>query len=184
MHNKNITSENLKDIIISESIVFIDFRCICNGNNKNIKSIIFSAVNFDCEIIERNRIKINTHFIDPFLAHKTLTIFIENTIDDLPMGKPLQCIYFKILNNSNMENDHIYAPPPLDAHRDIRGEIIIALQSIGIKVLYNYYLGENKHYIAWEKYNQQENIQTNFHIVQYAAYMVAKAYNINLEIIY
>lgn len=154
------------------------------------------------------------HFIDPFLAHATLVcltdlasfnfskkvepnvthnieFYLESPINDNAME-----VYTNLLQEDGIKTQQVkqsqviqLLAPPEDIWRDIRSEIVLATQQMGVTVLKHY-----ANYLVTPQSNQSNyqniiklqtsnsiNLVDNVQKVKYAIAMVAKAYNIKVE---
>lgn len=154
------------------------------------------------------------HFIDPFLAHHTLVLLTD--LENFTFPKKFDAettynieFYLESTNDNNstevytslMQEDGMKTQqskalqivqllaPPEDIWRDIRTEIVLATQQMGVATIKHY-----ANYLVTPQANQS-NYQNIIKIltsntvsfiddtqkVKYAIAMVAKAYNINVE---
>ncbi len=162
----------IKSIINDLEIFNIDIRYIKNNAPEHLFGVSFSKLNFDFNLL--NSLKIIDFFVDPFLSHKTMAIIVENFL--YSPNNDITSIVFQVKTEETtpIDTNYNFIMPPYDTPRDFRGEIIMALEEIGI-VTDSHHHGNIKNQ---QVINIKEANTVAISKVIYAIHMVAKAYNV------
>jgi glutamine synthetase len=197
MQNKT-TLEQIKNLISQNDISFIDIRFT---NSSGVwQGLSFLAKDFNFDILNGLNfegtniapINLSRHFIDPFLAHKTLVFLSEDAKAVLEPSTDFSLlikVIFEILED-NINNLYSmpsidFLAPPYDNAKDIRAEIVQALNAMNVKTYTHYMLNlqnnKSKHILMLQKtIDRMQNID-NIQKTKYAILMVAKAYKIKIN---
>ncbi len=187
------THNSLKEFIISEDVKNIDIRAINMLDNKWY-SISLPANSFTYRVFEEDfsygdlhlsQMDISRSFIDIFMAHKTLVFLTE--LQNVKLKESAYQIKHATYNlgfviiSDGFDNMHAFASALEDTNRDFIGEIVSAIQSIGVKIDY-FHKGAGNFYnfvisIDDEMIKHVDNIQK----VKYAITMVARAYHVDVR---
>ncbi|MDR0484468.1 MAG: hypothetical protein LBH40_04260 [Alphaproteobacteria bacterium] len=175
------STEDLAKFILAENIIHLEIRSITKTSTKSvvftanyaINNLDFLKNNFNDNNISITNIDLNSSFVEVFLAHKTLVLFAESLqlLNHLSFNK----YSFAIVDNNN---NTPLSSPEVDNYRDFIGEISSSLLDIGEKVAYFYKDNNNLHSLVL-----QESSKYSKEKIRYAISMVAKAYNITVNVI-
>ena len=196
MTNNLLTKNRLSELIKEHNptqlvIKFTDF-------DGSWKSISFSAKNFDYQIINGLQIEgynlkplsDERYFIDPFLAHKTITFITDlqnmQLIKDNSFNNPYITLPFTCFFNEYMEQSGtILSDASIDQLIDIKGELLQALEQINVQIKIHYLIeqtSQSNHSVIMIKSHTRtiENLD-NIQKSKYALQMITKVYKIELD---
>jgi glutamine synthetase len=165
----------IKSIVTELEIFNIDIRYINNNPPNNFCGVSFSKLNFDFNLL--TSLKIIDFFVDPFLSHKTLAIIVENFL--YSPNKDITSIIFQVETEgtTSIDTNYNFIMPPYDTPRDFRGEIMMALEEIGIVTISHHHGNIQNQQVI----NIKEANTVAISKVIYAIHMVAKAYNVTIN---